>query len=174
MITQVCHNLKNTTNKIATWSCKRLSKLRLENESSTLTIIEESSWSICWSELITVLLFWSPMISGSDPIISFFKGRGQIDKACNSFSANASESTRKSSHWNWFNISLATSSFRHDDEGSQTPSLGYKSKYSGSFSSNMYRRSSWTERTSKRTRTRLSLLTEPKPSREEGSKTLYL
>lgn len=156
-----------------TWSCNRSSKLRLENESSTGTIMVESSWSICWSALTTVLLFWSPIISGNEPIISFFKWWGQIVRICNSFSAKASELTRKSSHRNWFSISLATSSSSCNEDEPRALTRGSTLKYSGSFSNNISRRSCWIDLTNNNTRTRVSLLIEPKPSRWQGSKTLY-
>lgn len=156
-----------------TCSCNISSRWRLEKQSSMGTIIEVSSWSISWSESTTVLLFFSPIISGKDPIISFFKWTGQIDNTWNSFSVNASESTRKSSHLNWLIINLAMSSSRHkEDDLPPIFPAGSTSKYSGSFSSSKFWMSDWTAGTSSSTLARLSLRTDPSPSRFEGVKML--
>lgn len=120
-----------------TLSCKSSSKLRLEKQSITATVAVESSCNTFSSDSTTLLLLVSPIISGSDPMISLFKCGGQIDKTWNRFSVNASESTRKSSQRNWFSISLAMSSSRRIVDDDECPQLSL-SKYSGSFSSNMF------------------------------------
>lgn len=155
-----------------TWSCKKSSKLRLEKVSSTGTIMEESSSSIWRRESTTNLLFWSPIISGKEPMISFFKCRGQIDNTCNSFSVKDWQSTRKSSHRNWLRISNGKFSSIRRENDPWIASLVLLSKNSGSFSSNVFWTSTWIDSTNKSIRIKLSLLTEPVFSQCEGSKTL--